>query len=140
MANNIKFAFKQIKTEQFAILEQSYRAGVPIALDNSISIENNAANRIVAISLGFEFKQNAITFLLIKVVCYFEIETQSWESMRNAANVVVIEKGFLRHLVMLSMGTIRGVLHAKTEGTMFNQFIIPTINLMDVITEDLIIE
>ena len=38
---------------------------------------------------------------------------------------------------MITVGTLRGVLHAKTENTEFNEFFLPTINVTDLIKEDI---
>ncbi len=37
---------------------------------------------------------------------------------------------------MLCVGTARGILHAKTEGTAFNDFILPAINVEELVEED----
>jgi hypothetical protein len=37
---------------------------------------------------------------------------------------------------MLTIGTSRGILHAKTEGTEFNKFILPTINVNQLVEKD----
>lgn len=54
----------------------------------------------------------------------------------SVTNTLVIPKGFLRHLAMLTVGTSRGILHAKTEGTCFNKYVLPTINVTLIIKED----
>jgi hypothetical protein len=41
---------------------------------------------------------------------------------------------------MLTIGTTRGVLHAKTEHTLFNQYLLPTINVNDIVKEAVEIE
>jgi hypothetical protein len=41
---------------------------------------------------------------------------------------------------MITVGTCRGILHAKTENTKFNQFLIPTINVAELIKEDSVFE
>jgi hypothetical protein len=37
---------------------------------------------------------------------------------------------------MITVGTARGVLHAKTEGTTLNKFFIPTVNVVEMVTDD----
>ncbi|WP_262906606.1 hypothetical protein [Tenacibaculum finnmarkense] len=37
---------------------------------------------------------------------------------------------------MITVGTTRGVLHSKTDNTIFNEFILPTLNVSQMITED----
>ena len=38
------------------------------------------------------------------------------------------------------MGTLRGVLHAKVENTPYNMFILPTINVTELVKEDIVIK
>jgi hypothetical protein len=38
---------------------------------------------------------------------------------------------------MHTVGTIRGILHCKTEGTPFNALILPPINVSEMVTGDL---
>ena len=57
----------------------------------------------------------------------------------DEANSLTIPKGFLNHMAMLTIGTTRGILHAKTENTSFNTFVVPPINLSDLIHEDAVI-
>jgi hypothetical protein len=42
----------------------------------------------------------------------------------------------MAHLAMITTSTCRGVLFAKTEGTEFYKFIIPTLNVTGMINED----
>lgn len=39
---------------------------------------------------------------------------------------------------MLTIGTARGVLHSKTENTTFNQFLLPTLNVNELVQKDVI--
>ena len=49
---------------------------------------------------------------------------------------LTVQKGFLQHMAVLTVGTTRGILHAKTENTPFNRYHLPTINLKDMINQD----
>ena len=51
-------------------------------------------------------------------------------------NVVKVSKGFMQHIAMLTVGTTRGILHAKTEGTCFNKYVLPAINVAELIKDD----
>lgn len=39
---------------------------------------------------------------------------------------------------MLTIGTTRGVLHSKTENTPFNSFLLPTLNVMELVKKDVV--
>lgn len=82
---------------------------------------------------------------LYKIVtsCHFKINDASWINFidkKESDNQFIISKGFITHLAMISVGTTRGILYAKTEGTDFVKFIIPTINLSELILEDAIFD
>ena len=70
-----------------------------------------------------------------KVSCHFKIEDASWNSFIKK-NKLIVPKQFLAHLAMLTTGTSRGVLFAKTEATQFSKFIVPTLNVTEMIKED----
>ena len=55
-------------------------------------------------------------------------------------NKIIIPKELLAHFGVHTIGTARGILHCKTEGTQFNTFILPPINVSERITEDIIIK
>jgi len=74
-------------------------------------------------------------FLIIEVSCEFDISSEFWKEFDNK-DKVRIPKGFMAHLAMITVGTTRGILHSKTENTKFNEFILPTLNITEMITED----
>jgi hypothetical protein len=49
---------------------------------------------------------------------------------------IILPCGFAQHLLVLTIGTVRGILHAKTEGTAYNQYVLPTINVAEMLKED----
>lgn len=78
-------------------------------------------------------------FLKIQVSCHFKIEESSWSSLIQE-NKLIVPKGFLAHLAMITTGTSRGVLFAKTEATPFSTFIVPTLNVAEMIKEDVLFD
>ena len=46
-------------------------------------------------------------------------------------------KNLVTHFSVIAIGTTRGVLHAKTDGSKFNDFVLPTIDITQIITEDI---
>jgi len=71
------------------------------------------------------------------VSCHFKMEESSWNNFIQAKkNKLIVPKDFLAHLAMITTGTTRGVLFAKTESTLFSKFIVPTLNIAEMITEE----
>jgi hypothetical protein len=136
---SVGFSLRQITTEQFAIVEESFSEGKEVELSLNLRFGANLPdNKLIGAFVLFKFAIANQPFLLLEVGCQFEIEPTIWESLYDAeTNSIEFGKGFMAHLAMLAVGTARGVMHAKTENTIFNQFIIPTINVSELIKEDI---
>lgn len=135
----VGFALKGIKTEQFAIFEENYSPKKETSLGTELQFKLDQNNKQIAVFLGFEFLQGKKVFLKIQVSCHFKIEKSSWSSLIQE-NKLIVPKGFLAHLAMITTGTSRGVLFAKTEATPFSTFIVPTLNVAEMIKEDVLFD
>lgn len=131
----VGFALQGIKTEQFAIFEENYAPKKETGLGTELQFKLDQKNKQIGVFLGFEFMQGKKVFLKIVVSCHFKIEESSWTSFVQE-NSLTVPKGFLAHLAMITTGTTRGVLFAKTEATSFSKFIVPTLNVAEMIKED----
>jgi len=80
-------------------------------------------------------------FLVLEISCLFRIEDISWAKIHSEdnSNLLVVPKNLATHLLILTIGTARGVLHAKTENTEFNKFSLPTLDVSNLIQEDVVI-
>lgn len=138
-ANNaIAFNLDGIKTEQFAILEENYSdKKKSVDFGTGIQFMIDSESKFVGSVVRISFDQGKKSFLKIDVSCHFKIEDDSWNTFINKKQqTLTIPKGFLAHLAMITVGTLRGILFAKTEGTIFNKFIIPTIDVASMIEKD----
>lgn len=133
----VGFALQGIKTEQFAIFEENFAPKKETGLGAQLQFKIDHINKQIGVFLEFEFKQGKKIFLKIQVSCHFKIEETSWDDfIQKKESKLVVPKDFLAHMAMISIGTTRGVLFAKTESTPFSKFIIPTLNVLDMISED----
>ncbi len=133
----IGFALQGIKTEQFAIFEENYAPKKETALGTEVQFKLDEQNKKFGVFIGFEFTQGKKIFLKIQVSCHFRIEEKSWKNFIQKENAkLVVPKEFLAHLAMITTGTTRGVLFAKTESTTFSKFIVPTLDVTEMIKED----
>lgn len=137
--NSVGFVLNGIKTEQFAIVEENYAPKKSTNLGTAIQFKLDQTKKQIAVFLTHEFVQGKNIFLKIQVSCHFKIEENSWNSFTKK-NKIVVPKGFLAHLAMITTGTSRGVLFAKTESTPFSKYIIPTQNVAEMINEDAVFE
>lgn len=132
---SIGFALVAIKTEQFALFEEKYSSKKELNITTSLEFKINEEQKLIGVFATFTFEQSKKTFIKIQVSCHFNIEPNTWTSFLKDNNVV-FPKNFICHLTMLTIGTSRGILHAKTEGTEFNKFILPTINVNQLVEKD----
>lgn len=134
----IKFFLLKIKAEQFALFEDKFSEGKQVNLSTSIRFKINRANTQLGTFVEYKFSHKKDIFIAIQVSCHFKIHEDSWKTFINLSkNGIIIPRSFLTHMAMITVGTTRGILFTKTEGTSFNKFIIPTTNLTKIITEDL---
>lgn len=140
--NQVTFGLRNITTEQFAIIESAFdKSKENIELGNSLRFGFNIEKRIVSTLLSVNFSQDKGPFIILEIGCYFEIIKEHWDNLYNAELAEIkLPMEIARHLVVLAMGTLRGVLHAKVENTPFNMFILPTINVTELVTEDIVIK
>ncbi|AFM03293.1 hypothetical protein Fleli_0835 [Bernardetia litoralis DSM 6794] len=132
----IQFSLKKINTEQFAIVEDVYNSQIEdINLEVHINFGTSSESSSIVSIIKFQFKQNDKFFLIIEVSCEFSVEKGKWNEFRKEGKLI-IPQGFLAHLAMITVGTTRGVLHSKTTNTKFNNFILPTIDVTKIVTED----
>lgn len=140
-SNKIGFSLRKVTTEQFAIIESSFEDDKPIDLKAGLRFGINNENKMISTIFSTNLLQEKTPFLILEVGCHFNITKDAWDSFLNVDNSkIVIPKGFLSHLVMLTIGTTRGVLHSKTENTPFNKFLLPTMNVNELVKEDVVFE
>lgn len=133
----IGFALKKIVTEQFAAIEDGFNEQDEIGFNVSLRFSAEVKQRFVAVFALFTFTSDNKPFLIAEASCHFQIKDSAWKQMiRPETNDLVVPKAFLSHLSMLTIGTCRGILHSKTEGTCFNKYLIPTINVTEIIKQD----
>ncbi len=132
----VNFSIAKVTTEQFAVIEKSFDEKQTIHLSTDLRYAIDRSQRIVMVYTLFKFEQKNTPFLLVEVSCQFLIASESWKSFIKDKVTTEIPKGFMIHLGMITVGTARGVLHTKTEGSKFNDFVLPTIDVMKLVTKD----
>lgn len=133
----VGFLLQGIKTEQFAILNENFSPKKPVEVDSQLLFKFDQKQSLIGVEIGFEYIQSKKILLKIVVSCHFKIEADSWQTFLGIQKgKLVVPKGFMAHLAMITVGTARGVLHVKTESTPFAMFILPAINVVEMIPND----
>ena len=133
----MRFRMFRINVEQFAILVENFpleKLNIATGLEVKYSLEGKS----LAIVMTFNFISEEEKVMLLKLNCEFQIQEDDWNSQINDAKII-FPKNFIEYLVVQTVGTARGVLHCKTEGTAFNHIILPPMNVSDMINGDMII-
>lgn len=89
--------------------------------------------------LGHELN-SAQPFLICEVACFFSIAPDDWR------NKLLLEDGSIRlskmvmsHFAMLTVGTLRGVLHAKAQGSLAaSHAVLQAVNVLEAFPEEMI--
>ena len=133
----VPFRLSKIQTLEFAIIERSFSDVEEVQVTQAFNFSVDPETQQVGIASRYEFSQKS-PFMIIEVRCVFNIEPEGWKSWMNIQEeVLVIPRNVATHMAVLTVGTTRGVLHAKTEGSHFNIFVLPTWNLSKVIQGNL---
>lgn len=134
----VQFRMSRISVEQFAILvEEAPQAEIVVDSDVSFGVIPN--KQVVVVKFNITFTHEDKKLLVMELHCYFNVRSEDWKKFEKE-NKVVISKDLLAHFAMHTVGTARGVLYCKTEGTLYNQFIIPPMNVAERIPEDIVID
>jgi hypothetical protein len=133
---NIPFKLEGIHTMQFAQFEKTEIDTSNLTIETSLSFSLDIDQNTVSVASKFSFETLGKPLILIQMGCNFLFEKESMKNFYTSDNEVVIPKDLMGHLSVITVGTTRGALHAKTEGSSLNRYFIPTINVTELIPED----
>ena len=139
--NKLQFQFVGLKTVSFAIIEQAYKKTGETTLQTGIGLGLDVDDHSVLCNVKFEFnRKKEQPFLILEVQGQFEVEPVFFRKLLSEKKKeYVIPKALATHFAVLTIGSARGILHAKTEGTLYNQFLLPTIDVKQMIQEDFVL-
>lgn len=131
---DIAFRLLKVATRQFATFDVEFKEKERILLNSNISFGIDQNNKFIACFCDFGFLMNNKPLIKLETQCEFQIKDEAWQlGVNEKEGFIEFPVSFLRHLAMLTVGTSRGILHAKTEGSKFNKFVLPTINVSEII-------
>lgn len=135
------FSLVKIVTEQFAIIPDSYieKQESVIQYELNFGLNKDVKQIYVRILIRYTYA-NKSPFIILCVGCQFSIENDSWLFMKNKDDEhLTIPKNLATHLAMLTVGTCRGVLHAKLSDSQFSQMLLPTIDVTELVPGDIVL-
>ena len=137
--NSIPFRIYKIENDPIGLHADLIENDAEIELGFEMAFNGSLSDGTVGCMTKYVFKQGECIVSSLTVYCYFVIEPKFLEK-NTKDNRLIIGKDFLRYLATISVGTARGIQHAKTQGTVLNTFVIPPINLMEFEIKDLVLE
>lgn len=132
-----RFKMTKIATDQFAILNEA--ALKDVTIDTSLQFVNHEKGNKIDCKAGFQFSDGQEKAMLLNVTCTFEINKEDWNALAKEDGDVVIPHSLLQFFAVHTIGTARGILHCKTEGTALANIIIPPLNIDGHVKDDLVL-
>ncbi|MBD5185001.1 MAG: hypothetical protein HDS92_00140 [Bacteroidales bacterium] len=138
MMKPIKYDLRGVTVEQFATLFEPTSVENP-AINVSVPVKTNYEERSFAVGVNVQFQENGVTFLVAEAYCHYEIERECWEELSESGTKdVILPKDFMDCMIRIGIGTLRGVICAKTENTPFAKFYLPIIEVDNQEGEDFV--
>ena len=132
----IPYRIERIETRQFALFPDKLNPAETVEVQSSYEFAvSDQVNAIRCRSL-FHYVQTDQLLLVLEMISYFSIAPEGIAAIKKNGFVPV---DFLRYMGTIAVGTARGIIHAKTEGTTLNAIVLPPINLVDIIKDDLVV-
>ncbi|NLZ51165.1 MAG: hypothetical protein GX899_05630 [Rikenellaceae bacterium] len=136
MIRTIPYKISHIETVQFAIFPDNLVNGQDVLVNTNcgynVSSDLNQVRNVISVN----YTQNEKLLMVVQLACYYDIAPEGVEAIKSEGKIPV---DFLRYMGSISIGTIRGVIHAKTEGTVLNPVVMPPVNLEEMIENDLVL-
>lgn len=129
-----RFKMFKISTLQFAILSNEVPSNY--GFNTHAELKHSKDGSAIAVNMTFSFAEADKNIMLLQVQCEFAIHPDDIKKL-TAQNVVKIPKDVLDYFLAQTVGTARGILHCKTEGTPFNGMIIPPLDVTGMLKGDL---
>lgn len=137
----IRFSLIKVNTEQFAIVGDIPKKDDIINFSTNFNFGINKELKQIGAFAKFSFVKSDVPFLIIEASCHFRILEEDWTKLINEEDASIkLPKDFASHLLMITVGTVRGILHSKTENTPFNIYSIPLLNVADVVKSDIVLK
>lgn len=134
---NIPYRIQEIKTSQFAIFPEKFvnDPTVEIKIETAFNFGINIQQKCIRCICKISYIQNEELLMVLEEQCIFGIAPDAISELEKTKRVPV---DFLRYLGTIAIGTARGIIHTRTENTLLNRFVLPPINLINIIKKDFV--
>ncbi len=131
----VPFKLSGITTEQYATFQENYlNAEADFDINFSLNIKIDKEGKLVGLFTRFTFLQEEQPVLLLECACHFVIDSTYWKS-QTKGNELTLPAGLITHFIMLTIGTARGIIHAK-KPKWLSHILLPTFDVSNIISGD----
>lgn len=133
---NIPYRIEKIETNQFAIFPDELASGQDLDISTNFNFAITSDISHIRCISKIQYEQKGKLLLVLEIACHFGLAPEGIEQIKLDGKINV---EFLRYMATIAIGTARGIIHARTQSTPMNAFVLPPINLIPSITEDMIL-
>lgn len=135
----IPFRLADIANKQWAVFPENYdtdKSEFGLGFNSNFSID--VEHYIISIYPKITLSQDEKTFLIIETEFSFLIDEEGWDKMLDD-DKFTIPKGFKEHLLVIALGTLRGIIFEKTnsKNSAINSFVLPAIDVRNGTGDDI---
>lgn len=137
--SEVGFILQKVNTEEFATIKKDISEGHETEVDLHVNIGFgiNTDERFVMCLLEINYVFHDSPIIILKLNCEFAIEDSAWYSfVDDRSKTITFPQSFLEYLAVITVGTARGVIHAKTENTPYNKYYLPTLNVREMLSSE----
>ena len=136
MSQIVPYRISKINTRQFAVFPNNFTSeNVEVTTTMDFNVKKKLDEIRCICEVRYQNQEKVV--MTVEVACFFGISPDGVETLKRDNRISL---DFLRYMGAIVVGIMRGIIHAKTEGTVVNQIVLPPINLDKVITEDMILQ
>ena len=133
----IPYKIARMETNQFAIFPEKFNSSDAVGVNSSYEFSISTDLDSIRCRSTFHYVQGDNVLMVLEVGAIFAIAPEGVSDIQEKGAVPV---DFLRYMGTIVVGAARGIIHAKTEGTILNSVILQPINLVEIIKDDLVLE
>lgn len=130
------FNLREIKIEQFATFSEYLNNTQAVNVGHAFEFMLLSPVQQLGVFATFTFVQDSTVIMKLQVSCHFGIAPPAWQSFWQGEQVI-FPKDFVTNLASITTGVARGVLVAKTEHNILSKYLIPLLDITNIITHNL---
>lgn len=137
----IRFDIASIVTDEFAIPESGHSRSDEGEMKVNFSFNSLAEEKLIIIQVKCLFYHDDKLIIVVAVSFGYRVHPEDWGLLYNAVtNKVKLPLATALQMASMSIGAVRGILHAKTAHLAMGSIIVPSVNLKDMMREDIVID